>query len=54
MVPATLSSTPPISSSIQLSMTLVDPTFHMLHDILKILPFNLTSHINTIILSDSV
>jgi len=54
MVPATLSSTPPILSSIQLSMTSVDPTFHMLLDILKILSFNLTSHINTIILSDLI
>ena len=45
MVPATLSSTSPILLSIQLSMTLVDPTFHTLLDILKILPFDLTSHI---------
>ena len=54
MVPATLSSTPPISLSIQPSTTSVDPTFHTLLDILKILPFDLTSNINTIILSDSI
>src|SRR5258707_933523 len=53
MVPATLSSTPPISLSTQPSMTSVDPTFHMFLDILKILSFNLTSHINTMIFKDS-
>jgi len=54
MVQATLSSTPPILLSIQPSTTSVDPTFHMLLNILKILPFDLTSHVNTIILSDSI